>query len=236
MDQRSRANDLGWVCSFYRRMPGLPVGATTNQWAGDGADVAVERSFALMPPSGSFRAFREAKTLAIVVLSGLLIAIGTLAIGYQAVMGFPYRVWYAYVVVAGMFFGVPAFFLWPTLARPKSGGARRLRISRAGFSVDFLNAPSRTWRWDDPTTLVELVDTSESPFAPSSWPGFSVRVDSGEASPWWIPEDAYLALLDSARAAGAQVSTGDTGWDVRGGAAHLGPQVDVTHIRGSQQA
>ncbi len=170
----------------------------------------------------------------VLIDSGFFLAFWALVIGYQASKGFPYRDWVGYLFVTVALLGLGLLFCYMGIRMIRADYPNRLRVSRDGFASDFPDGHSEIRSWRDPATWVELVDSTDSPFHLSSSPGIYLTVPSRGGDTWWIPEEADLALMDSARAAGADVSSTDASRDPRIGHGRPGPQVETIRIRGAR--
>lgn len=87
-----------------------------------------------------------------------------------------------------------------------------INVDAGGFSLTFSGASLRRWNWNDPETYVVLIDKSEvefNPPPPERAFDMSVRGRFGAQAP--ITEAIFLAMVDSARAAGADVQSRDAG-------------------------
>ncbi len=105
---------------------------------------------------------------------------------------------------------------WLTIATWRSSGGvppTQIRVDAAGFELAFSGSGARRWSWSDPSTNIVLSDRSETGlYDEGSDLAFSLSTRGRTPVRTHIPEAGFLALVDSARAAGLDVGTHDVWW------------------------
>ncbi len=107
--------------------------------------------------------------------------------------------------------GIPTLVTVGIWRSAKASEPVEIRVDLAGLSLLYSDGSSLRWTWNDPDTHVRLADLSGVALdPPPPERAFSLRVD-GRAFSGYAPisETIFLAIVDSARAAGLAVQTHD---------------------------
>jgi hypothetical protein len=122
------------------------------------------------------------------------------------------------IAVVGVLFLAPAGYLvWKARSGTTRAMPTSLSVTAAGFTLFYAGGDYWNLQWSDPRADAWMTDVTGTDAYPSWVPsGFYLGEPSTVTGRFWIPEEAYAAIMASARAAGARVSQ----WEARRSGLH----------------
>ena len=113
----------------------------------------------------------------------------------------------AHLLIGLVLLGPAAYFLWRAwLSRP-SNFPVAVNVTEQGFALRFPGGRTRSTLWSDSKAEAWLSDVTATDYYPGWVPsGYNLSGPFTDDARVWIPERVFNAIMDSARAAGAQVT------------------------------
>lgn len=150
------------------------------------------------------------KILALLAAWGLLGGLWLSAVIYWSGHRLPFPAVEYWTGTTGVLLGIPVLVTYAVSRNRESDLPVEIRVDGGGFSLSFPGQRTGRWNWADPRTIARLKDLSEvAIFPPPPERAFSLEVQAPSYIQIPISEAVYLAILDSARTAGATIRVHD---------------------------